>query len=122
MPHLTLQYTRNLSGFDPDAALRDINHALAASSEFNEIDIKSRAVALDGFRVGTADVPRAFVHAVLHILPGRSVETRRALSQCVLTTLEALRPAAHPQLQLCVEVDEIDAPSYSKLSFDAVED
>jgi len=46
MPHMTLEYTRNLD-LDPEAALRSLNEEMYASGLFAEADIKSRAVALD---------------------------------------------------------------------------
>ena len=122
MPHLTLHYTANVEGFDPDAALREINRRLAGSGHFDEAAIKSRALRLDHNRVGTAEDDRGFVHAQLRILPGRDADTRAALSNLVLDALEATLPRPHPHTQLCVEVDEMDARSYSKRVFDAQSD
>lgn len=119
MPHLTLQYTANLAGFDADAALDAINHRLADSGHFEESAIKSRALALQHHRVGTAPLERAFVHAHLKVLPGRDEATRRALSQAIVAALQALLPSHHPATQLCVEVTELDAGTYSKLVIDA---
>ncbi|MBU8978106.1 MULTISPECIES: 5-carboxymethyl-2-hydroxymuconate Delta-isomerase [unclassified Lysobacter] len=122
MPHLTLHYTANVDGFDPDAALREINHRLADSGHFDEAAIKSRALRLDHYRVGIAEDARGFVHAQLRILPGRDADTRAALSALVLDALQATLPYRHPHTQLCVEVDEMDARSYSKRVFDAQSD
>lgn len=119
MPHLTLQYTANLTGLDADAALDAINHRLADSGHFEESAIKSRALALQHHRVGTAPLERAFVHAHLKMLPGRDEVTRRALSQAIVAALQALLPSHHPAIQLCVEVTELDAGTYSKLVIDA---
>ena len=119
MPHLTLHYTVNLDGFDPDAALEAINRRLADSGHFNEADIKSRALALTHFRIGTADTDRGFAHAQLKIMPGRDETTRRALAQSVLTALREQLPTRHPDAQLCVEVTELDATTYSKLAIAA---
>ncbi|MGH8080589.1 MAG: 5-carboxymethyl-2-hydroxymuconate Delta-isomerase [Lysobacter sp.] len=114
MPHLTLHYTANLDDFDPDRALAQINRALADSGHFNEAAIKSRALRLQHYRVGTADSGRAFVHAQLKILPGRDATTRHALSQTVLSALREVLPHHHPESQLCVEIVELDAGAYSK--------
>lgn len=120
MPHLTVQYTGNLDGFDAYAALLDINRRLAASGVFaSEYDIKSRAMALPHHRVGTGDEPRAFVHAVLAIMPGRSEGTRRMLSETVLAGLASHMPGKHPSTQICVEVIDIVAGGYSKLALAA---
>lgn len=119
MPHLSLQYTANLEGYDADAALAALNRALADSGHFDELAIKSRAWMLEHYRVGTADSGRAFVHAQLKILPGRSEAVRSALSGIVLDALRGGLPLHHPSVQLCVEVDELYAPAYAKTVLDA---
>jgi len=116
MPHLTLHYTANLAGFDADAALAAINRVLADSGHFDEASIKSRALRLEHYRIGTAGAGRGFVHAQLRILPGRDAATRAALSQAVLDGLRDLLPASAgaAEFQLCVEVDDIAADAYRK--------
>ena len=114
MPHLTLQYTANLDGFDASAALAAANQALIDCGHFDELAIKSRAVRLDHFRVGGTDAGRGFVHAQLKIMPGRSPELRQALGQAVLDALRHATPASTLHCQLCVEVEELAASTYTK--------
>lgn len=120
MPHLTLEYTRNLDALDPVATLQRLNAALLASGLFAEADIKSRAVALDCWQVGVAAdrQGRAFAHVRIALLAGRPSDVRRALADAVLA---ALRPccgaAGGVQVQCCVETLEIDRASYAKESF-----
>ena len=73
MPHLTLEYSSNLPGFDAQAALAHVNQMLDASGLFREIDIKSRAYPCPQFQVGLADSGRGFIHARIAIMPGRTV-------------------------------------------------
>jgi len=55
MPHLHVEYSDNLHDLAVDRLLLRLNHALVASGQFaDELDIKSRAVALASYRVGTA--------------------------------------------------------------------
>ena len=115
MPHLIVEYTSNLAALDAAALLADANRRLAASGHCSEADIKSRARRLDTFRVGTAETPRAFVHATLSLLPGRPDEVKSLLAGLVLEALQAHAPGSHPQLQLCVAVDELHGASYTKL-------
>lgn len=119
MPHVTLHYTANIEGFDPGAALRAINQRLADSGHFNEVAIKSRALRLDHYRVGTTEDARAFVHVQLKVLPGRDEATRRDFAALIVAALEVTLPSRHPHLQLCVEVDELDANTYTKRVIDA---
>ncbi len=118
MPHLTLEYSDNLPPFKADQALMALNQTLVASGQFEEeVDIKSRAIRLDSFLVGTVPMGRAFVHAKLAILSGRSTEIKQELSKSLLSTLHAV--CAWPQglqVQLCVEVQEIERVSYAKTS------
>ena len=120
MPHLTLEYSANLTAFDAKATLLAMNTALAATGHFVEADIKSRSHRCDTFAVGTSSEPRAFVHADLAILSGRPLETKRELSAAVLAVLQAQCSApAGVHLQLSVQVLEIERESYAKVSIDA---
>lgn len=115
MPHLTLEYSANLDTFDAEAILLALNEALAACGHFEEIDIKSRCVRRDAFRVGTSSEPRAFVHATLAILSGRALDTRRALSEQVLAVLKThCGTPSGVHLQLSAQVVEIERESYAK--------
>ncbi|MDR0181605.1 5-carboxymethyl-2-hydroxymuconate Delta-isomerase [Lysobacter arvi] len=118
MPHVTLQYTVNLAEFDPAMALRAINQALADSGHFDEHAIKSRALRLDDYRIGVADAGRAFIHVQLKVLPGRDDATRKALTERILDALATVVAACPPSTQLCVEVDELDARTYTKRVID----
>lgn len=120
MPHLTLEYTRNLTALDPLLTLQRLNAAMLASGQFAADDIKSRAIALDRWQVGVVANHRgqAFAHVKIAMLAGRSPEVRRALAEAVLA---ALRPScaapAGLAVQCCVETLEIDRASYVKESF-----
>ncbi|QBF25672.1 5-carboxymethyl-2-hydroxymuconate Delta-isomerase [Pseudomonas tructae] len=115
MPHLHVEYSDNLKNLDVDRLLLRLNHALAGSGQFEELDIKSRAVALASFRVGVASVARAFAHIKLALLGGRSAEIKRQLSASLLEVLkEAVPSTPGLDIQLCVEVIDIDRDSYSK--------
>ena len=115
MPHLTVEYSDNLPQFEANKALMALNQTLVASGQFEEIDIKSRAVRFDQFLVGTSTTHRAFVHAKLALLSGRTVETKQALSKNLLDALQAI--CVGPvglNVQLCVEVQDIERESYAK--------
>ncbi|WP_327439928.1 5-carboxymethyl-2-hydroxymuconate Delta-isomerase [Pseudomonas donghuensis] len=117
MPHLHVEYSDNLKNLEVDRLLLRLNHALVGSGQFaEELDIKSRAVALASFRVGVAPVERGFAHIKLAILSGRSAEIKRQLSASLLEVLkEALPGTPGLDIQLCVEVIDIDRDSYSKV-------
>jgi 5-carboxymethyl-2-hydroxymuconate isomerase len=118
MPHLTIEYTDNLIQFDAKRVLPALNRTLAATGQFAEADIKSRAVALQQFAVGTEMDGRGFVHVRLAILSGRTVEVKRDLANRLLQALHACGISMQSgEVQLCVEILEIERETYAKMSF-----
>lgn len=115
MPHLTLEYSSNLPAFAPQPALAALNRAMLASGLFDEPDIKSRAIALVDFLVGTSPLPRAFAHVRIALLAGRSDEQRQKLASAVLAALsESISRPGTTEIQLSVETVNIDRASYVK--------
>jgi 5-carboxymethyl-2-hydroxymuconate isomerase len=116
MPHLTMEYTPNLAGIDLGKTLLVLNQTLLISGHFGaEMDIKSRAVALEVFQVGTVLASRGFVHVKLALLSGRSSEVKKILSGSLLAALtEAGTWPAGVEVQLSVEVVDLDRDSYAK--------
>ena len=116
MPHLHMEYTANLPELNADVALIRLNNALVASGQFAaEYDIKSRAVKVETFKVGTVSGERAFVHVKLALLSGRSSEIKKQLSESLLAVVQDLCEwPSSIEVQLCVEILDIDRDSYSK--------
>ena len=118
MPHLHLEYTANLTGLAVEKTLLRLNNVLMASGQFgSEFDIKSRAIKVESFQVGTSLSPRGFIAVKLSLLSGRSPQVKQQLSQSLLAALQDLGEwPANVQLQLSVEVLDIDRDSYSKVA------
>lgn len=114
MPHLVVEYTDNVPGIDPAELLPALNRVLAESGHFNEADIKSRAVKLGVYCIGTSSEPRGFVAARLAILSGRSLEIRRDLATRLRDALAALISQNDVAVQVTVEVREMERESYAK--------
>jgi len=115
MPHLTLEYTNNLNAINADRLLLALNQTLVDSGHFTDMDIKSRAIGLDTWRVGVSTAQHAFVHVKLAILSGRSPEVKSALSAALLRVLtDSCKGIASHPVQLCVEMLDIDRASYAK--------
>ena len=116
MPHLHMEYTANLTDLNADVALMRLNNALVGSGQFAaEFDIKSRAVKVETFKVGTALAERAFVHVKLALLSGRSAQIKKQLSESLLAVVQDLCEwPSDIEVQLCVEILDIDRDSYSK--------
>ena len=115
MPHLTLEYTRNLSHFDAQRALGVLNEVMFDSGLFGEADIKSRAQGLEVFQVGVRDTPRGFVHVQVAMLAGRSDDERKALTEALLAAVQSLLAGqAIGEVQVSVETVDLHRPSYAK--------
>lgn len=114
MPHLIIEYTANLTAFSPSNALWLANQALINSGLFAESDIKSRALCLDQFLVGTGCVEHGYVHARLELLSGRTDEQRKTIAHAVMSALTSLVEQNQVPVQVSVETVEIHAVSYAK--------
>ena len=116
MPHLIVEYSPNLPDYPEAEALAALNTAVCASPEvMDEADLKSRFVRTGRFEIGTAPTQRAFVHAQLRLLSGRTPEAKRDLAERVAGVLRRLTPRPAGMLvQLSVEIVDMDRPSYVK--------
>ncbi|MEZ2720372.1 5-carboxymethyl-2-hydroxymuconate Delta-isomerase [Paenalcaligenes hominis] len=113
MPHLTIEYSANLNP-DPHALLTALNETLIQSGHFAEFDIKTRLFPVEYFLIGNQG-QRAFAHACLKLMPGRSLEIRADLAQRLSQTLsQQLSHATELHTQFSAEVLELHAPTYSK--------
>lgn len=116
MPHLTVEYSSNIAGLPEAEMLAALNATLCASPEIAlEVDLKSRIWPVAQYQIGTASAPRAFVHAQLRLLSGRTPEAKKDLSERIASVLQRLTPQpAGVQVQLSVEITDMDRPSYFK--------
>lgn len=118
MPHLHLEYTANLTDLPVEKTLLRLNNVLMASGQFaSEFDIKSRAVKVESFQVGTSLSPRGFIAVTLSLLSGRSPQIKQQLSQSLLAALQDLGEwPKNLQVQLSVQLVDMDRESYSKVA------
>lgn len=117
MPHLTLEYTANLSDTPPDSELLlHLHHLLRTTAGISIGNCKSRWRKVDDWVVAGGDRNGAFVHLDLRFLEGRSLEIQQAVGR---EALELLKAHFHPgaegmELQITVEVGEIRKSTYFK--------
>ncbi|MFZ1685046.1 MAG: 5-carboxymethyl-2-hydroxymuconate Delta-isomerase [Candidatus Zixiibacteriota bacterium] len=117
MPHLTLEYSNNLTAaVDMNALFERIHTALTEYERIKIGDIKSRAIGYDLFRVGTGSPDAVFVHLSVDILNGRPVEERKRMSQQLLALVhEAFAEIYDSQpCDITVNIREIDKETYGK--------
>lgn len=115
MPHLRINYSCNLPGFDAGLVIERVVRAMVETGEFKEETIKARAYRADVFQVGTAPLGRGFVDAAIKILPGRSDETKAAIAA---TVCETIKSTGHwpkgVEVQITADVTDL-SPSYVKV-------
>ena len=87
MPHLTLEYTDNLS-FDVQPLLARLHAELLATGAINLKGIKSRAIRHSEYRIADGDPNYAFVHVNLLIREGRPLEIQKNAAQRVMAVLK----------------------------------
>jgi 5-carboxymethyl-2-hydroxymuconate isomerase len=87
MPHLTLEYTDNLT-FDAQPLLERLHTELVATGAINLKGLKSRAVRHTEYRIADGNPEYAFVHVNLLIREGRPIEIQKEAAQRVLAVLK----------------------------------
>ena len=90
--------------------------ALVKDASVDEADLKTRFVrCAPTFQIGTVLAGRAFVHAQLRLLAGRSPEAKQDLAGRVASVLRRVTPRPDGvMVQLSVEIVDMDRPSYVK--------
>ena len=97
MPHLTIEYSASLPHYPEAETLTALNAALCAHPQVqDEADLKTRFIVADSFEIGIAPASRAFVHAQLRLLAGRTPEAKKELSDLIAAVL---RVADIPRVQ-----------------------
>lgn len=116
MPHIILEYSENLAPFAPDQALREAHDAVLKTGQAQPPRaLKGRAVKLETHLMADG-ISGGFVHVTLRLLPGRSLEIRKALIETVLAAIAPTLPTGFP-VSLTGEVVEIEQATYAKHEF-----
>lgn len=106
MPHCIVEHSPNL---DSSLLLTAVCQGAVDSALFEVTDIKTRASAFEHYQTNAPQ--KDFVHVVVKILSGRSLDQQIELSQSVLSQLKALNLIA---TSLTVEIVEMQRESYAK--------
>lgn len=116
MPHLSLEYSANLSAeIAGEELLHELHSALERIAGIRIANCKSRVRAASLFLVGRGEEEGAFVHLEVRFLEGRSTEVREAVGARLLEILvEAYGAGRRKDLQITVEVIEIERAAYFK--------
>jgi len=117
MPHLTLEYTKNLqSKIEFKEIFSKIHGEIIETGEFVLDDIKSRAICIDNYFIGNGDPEKGFVHLRISILDHRDENLKNRLSKALLQVLSNYLEinTKGNKCQITVEVVNINSSCYSK--------
>ena len=87
MPHLTLEYTDNLT-VDVQPLLKRLFDEVVATGAINLKGLKGRAICHKDYRVADGDPRYAFVHVGLLIREGRPLEVQQDAARRVMAVLQ----------------------------------
>lgn len=117
MPHVTLEYTKNILEQDNlRPLLLQIHQVISETAGIDKNNCKSRALCRDTYTVGTGEANNAFVHLEIRILEGRTVKLKQEVAQRCLDLLQEFyaKSAENLALQITVEMQDIQRQSYLK--------
>lgn len=110
MPHLVIEYSRELEEEMPPANMMRLAHQIALESgQFGEDDIKVRLLPYDHAMVGGRE--DNFLHVSLYLLSGRDTLTKKALT---LALEQAYRGKLPDAASVSADARDMDRESYSK--------
>jgi len=118
MPHLTLEYSKNLTKRSEVMLLLKELHEMVGKSESVDFEsVKSRLSEHEDYLIGADTSRRAFLFLRLEILPGRSSEWKKSLSQRLFAKMvERAERWVPPSINCSTNLDvrEFDGEFYLK--------
>lgn len=111
MPHFIVEYSANLeSEIDFDQLFEKVHTTLGENGVFPAGGIRSRAIRMDHYRIADNKHDYAFVHMLLKIGSGRSLEVRKQEADKLFKTIESFFEPLHNNRLLAItfEMQEID--------------
>lgn len=84
MPHLIIEYSRNLEEDCKIADLVGAVHKVARASDlFNPAAVRTRAIPVDDYLIADGDPSLAYIHLYVRIKPGRPPEKKMDFGRTV---------------------------------------
>jgi len=117
LPHCILEYSENIQDAPNWTSLfHELHQVLLNTGEFNEQDIKSRAIGHKNYFIGNGNPDQAFIALNVQILDGRTDEFKKDLAQSALNILNKFFCNTLKKLQatITVQISDIHRASYGK--------
>ena len=112
MPHLTVEYSKNLAdNVDIDAMLQVLHEAASNIEALPVGGLRSRAVAREHYRIADGHPDNAFVNLLLRLAPTRPFDVRKEIGETLFQVLcDYLEPTyASTPLAISFEIQEMGA-------------
>ena len=117
MPHLTIEYTSNVTPkIDCKALFGELHQLLADVGKVQIGNCKSRSRVAEDFYIADGGEEHAFVHLDLRLLEGRSPQWKREIGEQCLHILSSHfgSTAERLALQITVSILDIERATYFK--------
>lgn len=111
MPHIIVEYTSTMKHDIPEL-LSQLHENLAGQDTVKIKAIKTRGIPVQHVIVGTGGWSDKMIHIALKLLPGRSDELKRTMSQDLHDVAKAF--VQDDSVSITVEVTELHEASYIK--------
>lgn len=112
MPHVIIEYSDVLEAQVSRKNLLSTTHqAVEHSGLFNAVDIRSRTLSFDNYRLG-AD-KHSFLHVTIRLLTGRTDEQKDQLTASVISALQQL---SMTDVLISCECVDIHNESYQRIA------
>jgi 5-carboxymethyl-2-hydroxymuconate isomerase len=117
MPHIILEYTNNLAEpIDTQVLFSRLHKALVEIGPFDITQIKSRAIKLDHYYIGSGARESVMIHLTVGILNRHNLEKRKLISQRLLEVLQEYFAKTYSErpCDITVDIREIEKETFSK--------
>lgn len=113
MPHCIIEYTPRVVGTLPKNQLIQIaHHIMLDSGLFGVADVKTRAFVTEDYLLGNGQIGDGdFIHIIIRLLEGRTVEQKRTLTNDMASSLRQCLPAL---LSITVDIIDMVRATYAK--------
>lgn len=112
MPHMVLEYTDNLIPLNVDALLNDL-HTTLAKADFTEPErIKTRAIPLKQYLVGSKGNQGTMVHLTLSVMSGRETAELQRVGTLLFERLKTSLAAQGKECPTTFEIREMSSDTY----------
>lgn len=109
MPHITLEYSGNISGCDFRILFEDLKNQLVATGEVPALGIKCRALPSADYFIIDGNPEYKMINLLFRLREGRSVEVRKKISEIGMAVLEKYfaKEIQKKEIILSTEVKEL---------------